>query len=197
MTTTDPLAEYQAASNELHALDVAAESKWRKGYDSADPSAIPLDVVRGAVVMGYPDFGWPPAAFARYRAAGATTVRITQHDPPDWQNCSVIDFETGAVFDGPSLRRFVVDRNEHFSANLATVYSDVANLPAVRRALAGLDYCVWVAAWPAYPTLAEVASLKAQLGPGARLCAIQYRNLPALDYDLSVVLDPSWHRNAP
>jgi hypothetical protein len=190
MTGADPI--------DMHTTgDLPAAAAWRKGYDSADPAAIPLDVVRGAVVMGYPDFGWPPAAFARYRAAGATTVRITQHDPPDWQNCSVIDFETGAVFDGPSLRRFVVDRNEHFSDNEATVYSDLSNLTAVRQACAGLSYCVWVARWATYPTADEVAYLKRQLGPGARLVAIQYQNLPALDYDLSVVLDPSWHRSAP
>lgn len=164
----------------------------RTMYDSASPVAIPDDIVRGCLVAGYPDFGWSPDDFERYKAAGATVLRITQHDPPDWQNCSVIDWEPGAVFDAVSLRDFAVRRNA-YRPDSATVYCDVANLAAAGRALTGLSYSVWAADWPNHPTAKEIGQIKAQLRPRARLVAIQYRNLPLKDYDESVVYDDSWH----
>jgi hypothetical protein len=165
----------------------------RAMYDSASPDAIPVSIVRGAVVAGYPDFGWSPDDFHRYKDAGATVARITQHDPPDWQNCSIADFEPGAIFSPTSLREFVVKRNK-FRPRSATVYSDLANLRVAGRALAGLKYKIWAADWPNHPSDEEIEQIKAVLRPGARLVAIQYRTLPVQDYDVSVVLDATWHK---
>src|SRR5690349_19089193 len=100
-------------------------SGWRFGFDSASGTAIPVSIVSGQVVMGYPDRHpdpWSPDNFQAYKDAGASVAHITQSLPPDWFRCSIADWEPGAIFDPASLRRFVINRNA-FRPGSATVYS--------------------------------------------------------------------------
>jgi hypothetical protein len=175
---------------------------WRYGFDSASGTAIPISVVNDNVVMGYPDRQpdpWTPDDFERYQDAGASIARITQADPPDWASCSIADWEQGAIFDPPSLRRFVIRRNQ-FRPGTQTVYSDLDNLagdlqPPLARVLHGLTWKAWLAHWrpPSYPVPddAEIDHLQSLLPPHIDLVAVQFR--PGSLFDRSVVIDPTWH----
>jgi hypothetical protein len=167
---------------------------WRAMTDSVSPSAIlaaggPVDIV-----AGYPDFGWTDQDFARVgEQLHCRMLRITQRDPADWQRCSIFDYEKGALDDIGF--RAAVEAREKFRPRTATVYCDLANLDHVEELLDGVFHWNWVADWPQYPTLAEVADIESHMKSG-KLAAIQYRNVPRLDIDRSAVIAPDWHRKA-
>lgn len=167
----------------------------RSMLDSANPRAIMARLDAGEkpdLVAGYPDFGWSEADFDAVTERGIQVVRITQHDPPDWRNCSVLDWEWGAVYDAPSLQSYVGDRND-FRPDTATVYESESNIAQVVRALRGANWWAWVAWWRTPVTMAEVTFLRGLLPKGARLAAIQDMNDPDEDVDRSWVVDPLWH----
>src|SRR5258708_24248713 len=185
--------EWPAALSTMH-----YDSGWRYSMDSVNPDAVRRALATGTfnhidMVIGYPDFGWTDADFASFEDAGYIVARITQRDPGDILKCSIGDYEPGAM-SKLGLRGFIVGRNG-FRPGTASGYSDLNNLPSMGQVLAGLHYWVWCAQWPAYPTAAEVSQIRAMRRPGTRLAAIQYRNVALADVDLSVVLDPDWHRS--
>jgi hypothetical protein len=162
---------------------------YRTMYDSTRPEAIPADA---GMIAGYADgdFAWPADAWDNWPLAAK--VRISNTPPYDVRSCSVADIETGALRIADA-RPFIVARDA-FRKGTATIYCDMTNLPYVGKACAGLAYNVWAAWWPALPGDAEIAAIRAQLRPGAKLVAVQYRSLAQAGYDLSLVIDPDWHR---
>lgn len=163
--------------------------------DSVNPMAIMARLEAGErpdLVAGYPDFGWTEADFAAVTARGIEVVRITQHDPPDWQRCSVLDDELGAISDPASIQNYVATRND-FRPDTATVYKSESGIAQLARLLRGQEWWAWVAWWRSPVTLAEVAFLRGLLPPGAQLAAIQDLNDPAEDVDRTIVVDPRWH----
>ncbi len=177
---------------------VQYDSLWRHAIDSVNPDAVRRALDSGnyghvEMVMGYPDFGWTEADFAEFAEKGYTIARITQRDPGDARSCSVGDYEPGAMTK-LGLRGFIITRNG-FRPGTATGYASFNNLASMGQALTGLDYWAFCALWPNYPTAAEVEHIRAQLRPGATLAAIQYRNVALADIDLTVVIDPRWHRS--
>ena len=164
---------------------------WRTMADSVSAAAIRAMPELPGAVAGYPDLSWTEEDFAWFADRGCAVVRITQHDPPDWESCSVFDYEAGAL--GPDgFRAGIIARND-FRKDTATAYSDVANLPEVETLLHELEHWAWIAEWPNYPSAEEVAQIRAMLGPKAKLAAIQYRSEQAADVDLSVIIAPDWH----
>lgn len=157
-------------------------------FDSVNPGAIPADA---QLVAGYVDGNWKWPADAWDRWPHAAKVRISNTPPRDIADCSVADIETGALRLADA-RPFIEARNR-FRKGTATIYADMAHLPYIGKACAGLDYNVWAAWWAGLPTEAEIADIRSHLRPGARLVAIQYRSDAAADYDLSLVLADDWH----
>ena len=154
----------------------------RTMYDSTTMDAIPVDA---QIVAGYPH------AFATdyARFPYALQVRIDQHGNHA-DDCHAADVENGAIGIG-TIRQWTeswhllhpngLDAvNGHFTK--PTVYCDESNLGAVRTALVGLVYDLWVAWWGTGPT---------QL-PGT--VAHQYANSAILGFnaDASVVYDTTW-----
>lgn len=134
----------------------------RMMFDAVNMDAIPADAV---AVAGYPHRGgdtvWNPGRFPR-----ALVVAIDQHgNHPD--DCHAADYEAFAIFGPQAIRQWVVAWHQLHPAGLAArggffsrpvVYSDESNLIAVRGALAGLLWDLWVAAWPgAGPVLQDGA----------------------------------------
>jgi hypothetical protein len=176
----------------------AAALGWRKMLDSASPAAIMRRLAAGErpdLVAGYPDFGWSDADFEAVTDQGIQVVRITQHEPPDWQRCSVADWEDGAIGHASQLQGFVSMRND-FRPFTATVYESESNLVNVGVILAGYpvrSWWAWVAWWTGTVTTAEVTFLRTQLRAGARLAAVQDKSRRVEDVDESWVIDPAWH----
>lgn len=169
-------------------------------WDSVNPAAIKALLARTnaseqpELIAGYPDYGWSHDDFRYFRDKGFQTVGISQRDPGDPRLCSVGDLEPGAMTK-LGLRQFMVAR-DGFRPETATSYASIDNYPNVGQALTGLHYWAWVAWWPNYPSPSEISQIKAQLPAGATLAAIQYFNDQVDDVDLSLVLDPAWHRAA-
>jgi hypothetical protein len=170
----------------------ATAPEWRGMLDSSSPWAIPTSPAP-ELVAGYVD-GWPawrePRIWDRWQGSGHVkiTVRPGELAAP-WEQASVIDIETDAYTD-LMARKFVIERNA-YRAGTATAYRQLSGLPSLGRALHGLSYWVWVAFWPQFPTPTELASIRAELAPGARLAGVQYRD--AGRFDKSVIVDPAWH----
>lgn len=130
-------------------------------YDAVNMDAIPADAV---AVAGYPHRGggtvWNPRRFPR-----ALVMAIDQGNHPD--DCHAADYEAFAIFGPAAIHSWVANWHRLHPGGLAAqngffvrpvVYSDVANLQAVRGALAGLVWDLWVAAWPgAGPVLQDGA----------------------------------------
>src|SRR5258708_1488057 len=189
------LAELNELSDQAEALTPSAYPPGRVMVDSVNPDAIQRAIQSGAIkpdlVAGYPDFGWAPEDFQLFQRHNYNTVRITQRNPGDWRLCAVGDYETGALT-ALGLRTYIVARAA-FRPHTQTAYASFSNLARVGSILSGIPfYWVWVAWWPDYPTNAEIAEIRAQLRPGARLAGVQYRNKQALDIDLSLILDADW-----
>jgi hypothetical protein len=124
----------------------------RTMYDAVNMDAIPLNA---GIVAGYPHRGgdtvWNPARFPH-----SLVMAIDQHgNHPD--DCHAADYEAFAIFGPAAIRQWVTAWHQLHPAGLAAqggyftrpvVYSDEANLTAVRGALAGLVWDLWVAAWP-------------------------------------------------
>lgn len=140
----------------------AAPLSLRMMYDAVNMDAIPADAV---AVAGYPHRGgdtvWNPGRFPR-----ALVMAIDQHgNHPD--DCHAADYEAFAIFGPGAIRAWVASWHQLHPGGLAAaggffarpvVYSDEANLSAVRGALAGLVWDLWVAAWPgAGPVLQDGA----------------------------------------
>lgn len=154
-------------------------------YDALDPRGIPATA---EMVAGYPDDGWTPEDFAAFPKAAH--VRIANMFV-DWKLCSVADIESGALTI-PDARQFVIQRSA-FRPGTQTIYSDLSNLPYVMKACRGLHYNLWLAHWTwQVPDDEVLAGYRAQLIPGVTLVAVQYASYPA--YDVSLVIDPGWHR---
>jgi hypothetical protein len=170
-----------------------AAAPWRTMMDSVSPSAILAAGGQVDIVAGYPRW-WTEEDFARVaEQLHCEVLRITQADPADWQHCSLFDFEPGALT-ATGLRTAVIKREE-FRPKTATPYCDFGHLDELEALLKGVPHWNWIAEWPAYPTLAEIAQIESHLIDG-RLAAIQYRNVPQLDVDRSAVIAPEWHRRA-
>ena len=180
---------------------------WRQMLDSLDPAACAAYRPVPQVVAGYPQYagqgqilangqivGWLKEDFQEFRTAGINVARIANLSPA-WHECSIADVEAGALTFADA-RKFVMGR-EGFRRGTSTIYASLDNWPAVGRACKGAEPSwAWVAFWPAYPSLAEVAQIRQEVAaacPGTRLAGIQYRNLPAANVDLSVLIAPTWH----
>jgi len=143
-------------------------------YDSASPQHIP---VNAAAVFPYSDgsYAWSHARFprARYRYI---TVRGDV-------NSDIADYEEGAVFGAAALRTWANDRLEkHGNHADLTVYCDKDNFPAVKAAMAGFTWHLF---------LSTLDGTQPQSYDGMQCRAVQYTDRSDL-YDMSVVWDESW-----
>lgn len=157
----------------------------RTMYDSTNMDAIPADA---QIVAGYPHAF--PTDYARF--PNALQVRIDQHGNHA-DDCHVADVETGAI-SVATVRQWVQSWHTLHPAGLAavnghfdvpTVYCNESTLLAVRNALVGQLYDVWVAWWDRGTSPVSGTSLLQYASPSS--------NPPSGgDFDVSVVYDASW-----
>ncbi len=105
-------------------------------YDSTTPGLIPA----GADACLYADgkYAAQPGADKRFGRVRWITIN---GDP----SCGIVDYERGnPVYAEPGKLRGYVEARRAMK-HRARVYTDRADLPAVRKLLAGLSYLVWVA----------------------------------------------------
>lgn len=132
------------------------------------------------MVLYYMDgkYGWPSAELARFKDAVKVSITVLGHPVAD-----ICDCENGDLTP-QGAAAWVRSRAGH----LATIYTSLAQVDAVREACKGLKYDLWVADWTGEPH--EV--------PGA--VAVQWAD-PAHgsggDWDISSVWDDSWYPSAP
>jgi len=148
-------------------------------YDSVNPFAIPATA---AVVAGYvngPRSQWPASGWDRFPGAVKIRIDVNGTDP---FGSDVIDVENGDATPATAAQwvRARQDRGWWSAA-----YCSLANLPALRQALAGLHCVFWVAEWTGTPHMVSE--------PG--VVATQYRNEPG--FDLSLVADDWFPSPAP
>ena len=154
-------------------------------YDSTNMDAIPLDA---QIVAGYPHAF--PTDYARF--PHALQVKIDQHGNHA-DDCHVADVEAGAI-SMTTVKQWVQSWHLLHPAGLAavnghfakpTVYCSESNLPAVRAALVGQLYYVWVAHWDEPPTVISGTSAHQYASPSSSPPS-------GGDYDVSVVYDVGW-----
>ena len=154
-------------------------------YDSTNMAAIPPDA---QIVAGYP-YAFPTdyTAFPR-----ALQVRIDQHGNHA-DTCHVVDVEAGTVTIA-TARQWVASWHLLHPNGLAavngyfdqpTVYIQESSLTALRQALVGEVYDVWVAWWSRGTTPVSGTSLLQYASPSSTPAT-------AGDYDQSVVYDSTW-----
>lgn len=141
-------------------------------YDSSKPKLIPASA---AAIFPYSDgrFRWSHKLFprARYRY-----ITISSADP----HADIADVEPGCIWPPLAVRPWALERR---SQGLdATVYTDRDNFPAVRAALAGVD-------WHLFLATLDGTILSSYDGMAVRAC--QYTDRSDA-YDESVVFDPQW-----
>jgi hypothetical protein len=154
-------------------------------YDSTNMDAIPLDA---QIVAGYPHAF--PTDYARF--PHALQVKIDQHGNHA-DDCHVVDVEAGTVTIA-TARQWVASWHVLHPHGLAavngffdqpTVYIQESNLAALRQALVGEVYDVWVAWWDRGTSPVSGTSLLQYASPTS--------NPPSGgDYDVSVVYDATW-----
>lgn len=158
----------------------------RTMYDSVNMDAIPF---AAEIVAGYPHRGgdtvWNPGRFPH-----ALIVAIDQSaDGAHAADCHAADYEPGAIWGEALLRQWVTSWHQLHPQGLAAqrgwfarpvIYSDLANLPSARSALAGLAWDLWVAEWPGPGQVLEQGAIAHQYADDTRSGG---------DYDLSVVSD--------
>ena len=142
-------------------------------YDSASPQYIP---VNAAAIFPYADgYAWSHLMFprARYRY-------ITIHGDP---GADIADYEDGAIFSASALRTWANDRLEKIGNHAdLTVYCDRSNFPAVRAAMTGFTWHLW---------LSTLDGSQPQSYDGKQCRAVQYTDRSD-KYDMSIVWDESW-----
>lgn len=159
-------------------------------FDSIRASAIPADAQMVAGYVAPSVYAWSAEDFARFPRAAHVRIAVAG-SPPDWRSASVIDVESGAF--SPADAAYFIPRRNAMRKGTATVYADMSHLDYIGKACAGMEYAVWAAWWAAYPSPEEIAAIRSRLRPGARLVAVQYKNVASADYDISAVIDPAWH----
>lgn len=159
----------------------------RTMYDSTDPRLFPAD----AEVIAYYPYAWGSDLS---RVKSAIEVRIVNMNDGKLHadDCHAIDVESGAA----SIQDAVnfVDTWNHLHAATGgmhtangwirkpIVYISEARVSALRNALAGRDFDLWVAWWGIGPT--DV--------PGAFAHQYTNRGPHGENYDISVVSDDTW-----
>jgi hypothetical protein len=138
-------------------------------YDSTDPEKIPAGA--NALLYGDGDYKATAEQAKRFKAVRWITVLGDKE-------CGAADYERGnEVFDPGKLRTWAEARKA--MGCRARVYSDIANLPAARAEVEGLDNVVW---W-----LATLDGNKLDAGYTPGLWAVQYEGGETADYDTSVL----------
>jgi hypothetical protein len=156
------------------------------GYDSTTPKEIPY-----AAQFVFPyfngDYAWTGAERAAFPHSGAAWIDVIGNAP---DMCSVlqIDGVDQAAINVmlAKARNWIEARNKY---GPGTIYVNRANLPAVQRNLAGLNYWFWLA------TLDGTVCYSAVPGNGGKLAAVQGWGAAqvGLHADLSVILDQGWY----
>lgn len=142
------------------------------GYDSASPQYIP---VNAQAVFPYADgYAWSHTRFPR-----ALYRYITIKGDPD---IDIADYEEGAIWGEPALRGWADARRKKFPHADLTVYTDKDNFPAVKRAMAGLTWHLF---------LSTLDGTTPQSYGGMQCRAVQYTDRQD-KYDMSVVHDVRW-----
>jgi hypothetical protein len=142
-------------------------------YDSTNPDAIPAGSHACLYYDG--DYKADIAAAKRFEAVRWITVL---GGAAAAAHTGVLDFEQGnAAFKGNALREWAETRQA--MGCRARVYTDLANLPAARKQVAGLGNVVW---W-----LATLDGRKLDADYIAGLWGVQYAGGPRAAYDTSVL----------
>jgi hypothetical protein len=156
------------------------------GQNSAD---IPVGA-QIQMVGWYPDgfFAWKPGQIDRFRGRIPTVAIATVSE--DWEQCSVVDCELGALTPAQS-RQFIVSR-QAFRPGTGTAYVNASRLASLLKACRGLAFDLWLASWLGRPPAqTEIDRVKSNLPAGVRLVAWQYEDLGSTDQ--SLVIADDWH----
>lgn len=183
--------------------------KYRDGLDGVDPEAVFADLANfdAKILFGYPVVcgqgiilpggklsGWRPEDFSEAKARGLQVARICNLTP-DFECCSIADFELGAL-SAASIRTFCIGRNGH-KPGTSTVYASLDNWSAVGRATRGVEpHWAHVADWPNYPSDAEIEHIheivQAATRGNTRLATIQYRSVQSMHADLDLTINSNY-----
>ena len=157
----------------------------RTMYDSTNMDAIPLDA---QIVAGYPHAF--PVDYARFPRA--LQVRIDQHGNHA-DDCHVADVENGAITIA-TARLWVQSWHTLHPHGMPavngffdqpTLYVQESNMGALRAALVGQQYDLWVAWWDRGTSPVPGTSLLQYASPSSSPPS-------GGDFDVSVVYDASW-----
>jgi hypothetical protein len=182
-----PAADPQASAD----TSPATASYVRIMLDSEDLAAIPSGIA--PLVASYADLFPTLAALHEFEQAhpASEVVLIDRALGDPLGLASVADVESGALSPGQLPGWF--DKKTAANVRYLTVYCDRADLAACDAALGDRDHWRWVA------TLDGTAFLDLHgYPPLRRPAAIQClgSNDVGIDCDLSLVLNPNWHRPA-
>jgi hypothetical protein len=166
-----------------------APVRVRVMFDSADVAAIPLDPTP-EMVAWYP-YGFP----GDIKRFPKETVIVSIDNDGAHPDCDVLDVETGGatIADIPG---WIEEHEKIHDGWKGAIYCDQSNLPSVGRVLLKIGKKgthVWIADWTGQPHVFTGDTF------GCVLVATQYQSPqsnPASpgQYDLSIVSDPTWHR---
>lgn len=157
----------------------------RTMYDSTDPRLFPAD----ADVIAYYPYAWG-TDLSHVKAAIEVRIVNMNDGKLHADDCHAIDVENGAASLQDAVN-FVDMWHSMHAGGMHTangwirkpiVYISEARVPALRNALAGRDYDLWVAWWGIGPT--DV--------PGAFAHQYTNRGPNGENYDISVVSDDTW-----
>lgn len=142
-------------------------------YDSVDPAGIPTSHPMGVFAYGTGRFAWPIDVVARFQAAGIP-VRMIDVNATMPQTCHVLDVEDGDATP-EQAHHWITAR--HAEGQTATIYANLATVPAVFEACLGKAYHLWLARWDGRGQIETLADLP----PGVVIAGHQYVSHPRFD----------------
>jgi hypothetical protein len=145
-------------------------------YDAVDPAGIP-GRPGGVFAYGNGQYAWPSGAISFYRVA-RIPVRLIDVNASDPGGCDVLDVER---FDATPAQAHGWITARHAAGKTATIYANLATVPAVLEACHGKSYHLWLARWDGRGQLETLSNLPAGVVIGGH----QYASHPR--YDVSVM----------
>lgn len=151
-------------------------------YDSTDPRNVPAD----AAIVAYYPHAWG-SDLSHIKAAIEVRIDNNGMTPTD---CHALDIEANAATIG-GARHWVQEWWAQHPDGMHTgngwirkpiMYISHSNVPALKSALSGLDYDLWVAMWDGTETQIDGAFARQYVNHGPH----------GENYDMSIVYDPTW-----